>query len=278
MRIRIVHQTLYRYEAPAGGVIQILRLTPRNHEGQYVVDWRIDLSADSRLDCHEDAFGNITHSFTAEGPLSELSVQAEGEVETQDTQGVVRGSIERFPPTLFLRETPLTAPDGAIRDFARVMQEASGGDVLNLLHVLLRRVHEAVTLETDPTQEAGSAAEAFRLKRGVCQDLTHVFIAASRCLGIPTRYAGGYLNCADATLDRQAPHAWAEAFVPGLGWVGFDPATGACPTDAHVRVAVGLDRLGAMPIRGIHYGGSGETLAVALRVAETGQVACQRQQ
>jgi transglutaminase-like putative cysteine protease len=277
MRIRIVHQTLYRYDAPAAGVTQILRLTPRNHEGQYVVDWRIDLSADCRLDCHEDAFGNITHSFTAEGPLTELSIHAEGEVETHDTQGVVRGSIERFPPTLFLRETALTAPDSAIRDFARSMQDRSDGDVLNLLHGLLRHVHEAVALDTDPAQEAGSAAEAFRLKRGVCQDLTHIFIAAARCLGIPTRYAGGYLNRTH-TADRQAPHAWAEAFVPGLGWVGFDPAHGACPTDAHVRVAVGLDRLGATPIRGIHYGGSGEKMAVALQVAQTGHVAYQRQQ
>ena len=278
MRIKIVHQTHYRYAAPAGGVFQVLRLTPRNHEGQYVVDWRIDLSADCRLDCHEDAFGNLTHSFTADGPLSELSVHAEGEVETHDTQGVVRGSVERFPPTLFLRETPLTAPDSALLDFAHSMRETSDGDALNLLHVLLRRVPELVAFDKDPSQEARSAAEAFRLKRGVCQDLTHVFIAMARCLGIPARYAGGYLNRNVAAIDRQAPHAWAEAFVPGLGWVGFDPTNGVCPTDAHVRVAIGLDQLGATPIRGIHYGGSGETLAVAVRVAETGQVAYQRQQ
>ena len=97
--------TTYRYDTPAGGVIQMLRLTPRNHDGQYVVRWRIDVSADCRLDEHEDAFGNITHAFTADGPFAELNVQVEGEVETRDTDGIVRGAIERFPPSLFLRET-----------------------------------------------------------------------------------------------------------------------------------------------------------------------------
>ena len=77
----------------------MLRLTPRNHDGQYVARWRIDVSTDCRLDQHEDAFGNITHAFTADGPFSELSVLVEGEVETRDTQGIVRGAVERFPPS-----------------------------------------------------------------------------------------------------------------------------------------------------------------------------------
>ena len=93
MRIRISHLTSYRYAAPASSVIQRLRLTPRNHDGQYVARWRIDVSADCRLDQHEDAFGNITHAFTAEGPFTELTVTAAGEVETRDTQGIVRGGL-----------------------------------------------------------------------------------------------------------------------------------------------------------------------------------------
>src|SRR6185369_4878134 len=118
MRIRISHETVYRYEEPPRGVIQTLRLTPRNHDGQYVESWRIDVSENCQLDQHEDAFGNITHVFTAEGPLSELRVLVDGQVDTQDTNGVVRGSIERFPPSLFLRETPLTRLDPAIAEFA----------------------------------------------------------------------------------------------------------------------------------------------------------------
>jgi transglutaminase-like putative cysteine protease len=271
MRIRISHLTNYRYETPATSVIQMLRLTPRNHDGQYLTRWRIDVSTDCRLDQHEDAFGNITHAFTAEGPLGELTILVEGEVETRDTQGVVRGTVERFPPSLYLRETALTSPDADIAGFAAASRDAAGGDVLRLLHGMLERLHEDMTYDTAPTHSATSAAEAFALKRGVCQDLTHVFIAASRSLGVPARYVGGYFHREDGVREQDAGHAWAEAFVPELGWVAFDPANGICATDAHVRVAVGLDHLGAAPLRGTRYGGAGEVLSVKVRVAQAAQ-------
>ena len=98
MRLRIRHGTVYRYASPAKGVIQTLRLTPRNHASQYVTYWRLDVSEDSRLYTHEDAFGNITHNFTAEGAFTELGVHVDGEVETQDSDGLVSGTSERFPP------------------------------------------------------------------------------------------------------------------------------------------------------------------------------------
>jgi len=265
MRIRVSHETLYRYEAPPKGVIQTLRMTPRNHDGQYVVGWRIDASADCRLDAHEDAFGNVIHTFSADGPLDTLRLLVEGEVETQDNHGMVRGTIEHFPPSLFLRATPLTAPDAAIAEFAREVG-AGGGDALALLHGLLARVNEDIAFDTDPTHAATTAAEAFALKRGVCQDLTHVFIAAARELGFPARYVSGYFHRADGVVRQEAGHAWAEAYVADFGWVAFDPANGICATDAHVRVAVGLDYLGAAPVRGTRYGGGAEQLTVAVVV------------
>src|SRR5262245_7285883 len=137
MRIRVSHETLYTYGQPATGVIQTLRLTPRNHGSQYVVDWRVSVSEDCRLDAHEDAFGNIIHSFTADGPFSELRVSVDGIVETQDTHGVVPGTVERFPPALYLRETPLTHADAAIVEFANGFKRAAGDDVLSALHALL---------------------------------------------------------------------------------------------------------------------------------------------
>src|SRR4051812_42084130 len=103
MRIKISHETRYHYDAPAAGVIQTLRLTPRNHEGQYVVHWRIDVWEDSRLDVHEAAFGNTPHPFPAEGPFAELALPVGGGVAVQDPAGIVRGTIERFPPSLYLR-------------------------------------------------------------------------------------------------------------------------------------------------------------------------------
>jgi len=282
MRIRIRHQTIYRYEVPPSGVIQILRLTPRNHEGQYVVDWRIDMTADSRLSCHEDAFGNLVHTFTADGPVSEISIQVEGDVETQDTSGIIRGGVERFPPSLFLRETPLTAPDAAIHAFARTLPEAVGGtsdgDVLKLLHLLLERLHAKLAdatgpsgpTATEPSAPAATAAEAFASGGRDSQDLAHIFIATARSLGIPARYVAGYFHDPEARGDQETGHAWTEAFVPGLGWVGFDPLNGTCPTDAHVRVAVGLDYQSAAPVRASRYGGGSELRSVAITVGPRG--------
>ena len=271
MRIQISHETVYRYEQPARAVIQTLRLTPRNHDGQYVENWRIDVSDNCQLDQLEDAFGNITHVFSAEGPFSELRVLVEGEVDTQDTGGVVRGTIERFPPSLYLRETDLTRLDPAIAEFAEQASAAAGEDTLKAVHGLLERLHSEITYDTSPTQTTTTAAEAFALKRGVCQDLTHIFIAAARSLAIPARYIGGHFHRADGVTEQEAGHAWAEAFVPDLGWVAFDAANGISATDAHVRVAVGLDYLGAAPVRGTRQGGGGETLDVVVHVNQAGR-------
>ena len=267
MRIHIVHQTVYRYDRPVTGVIQTLRLTPRNHDGQYVVSWRIDISENCELDQHEDAFGNITHVFTVDGPLTELRVSVDGEVETQDTGGMVRGAVERFPPSLYLRETPLTQLDPALAEFAAKAKDP-GGDTLKTLHGLLARLNGEVVFDTSPTHATTTAAEAFALKRGVCQDLTHVFIAAARSLNIPARYIGGHFHRADGVIDQEAGHAWAEAFVPDLGWVAFDAANGISATEAHVRVAVGLDYLGAAPVRGSRTGGGGEAMEVSVKVGQ----------
>jgi transglutaminase-like putative cysteine protease len=265
MRLRIAHSIVRRYDPPAASAIQVLRLTPRNHEGQYVIDWRIDVSADARLVGHEDAFGNITHVFTADGPLEELSVTVDGEVETQDTDGLIRGAVERFPPSLFLRDTSLTRADPAISDFAQQVRAASGGEALAGLHGLLRRLHDQVDSGGVASEAAATAAEAFARKCGVAQDWAHVFIGAARSLGIPARYVAGYF-CAAGDAAQERDHAWAEAFVPDLGWVGFDPTEGACPTDAYVRVAIGLDALGAALMRGRRYGAGDETLEVAVKM------------
>jgi transglutaminase-like putative cysteine protease len=265
MRLSISHKTSYHYVPPATRVIQVLRLTPRNHDGQYVVNWRIDVSADCRLDQHEDAFGNITHAFAADGPLPELSLLVEGEVETRDALGVVRDAVERFPPSLFLRETELTACDADIAAFAAAARQTND-DALKVLHRLLERLHDEMHLDPDPTYVATKSAEAFALKHGICQDFAHIFITASRSLGIPARYVGGYFCRDDGVTQQDAGHAWAEAYVPDLGWLAFDPANGICATGAHARVAVGLDHLGAAPVRGMRYGGGTETLAVNIHV------------
>jgi transglutaminase-like putative cysteine protease len=273
MRIRISHSTTYAYEMPPTGVTQLLRKTPRDHDGQHVLAWRIDISEDCLLHQHEDAFGNITHYFTADGPLTKLTVEVDGEVDTQDTDGVVRGAIERFPPQLYLRETPLTQTDPAIVEFAQTTRAAGDRDSLILLHDLMVALNREIAFDTDPTHAATTAAQAFTLRRGVCQDITHIFVAAARALGVPARYIGGHFHRADGVTTQEAGHAWAEAYVENLGWVGFDPTNGICTTESHVRVAVGLDYLGAAPVRGTRFGGGGETLTVAVRVDQARQQA-----
>src|SRR3954447_6784182 len=270
MRLRIAHSTTYRYEPPATGVIQILRMTPGSHDGQYVADWQIDVSTDSRLDVHQDAFGNVTHVLTC-GPLADLTISVEGLVETQDTGGVLKGTDERFPPSLFLRSTPLSDANAAMAAFARDLHAQSNNDVLGFLHALMSEINDHMAFDEDPTNTGTSAAEAFALKRGVCQDYADIFIACARSSGVPARFVAGHFLRGDGRVDQQAGHAWAEAFVPDLGWVGFDPANGICTTDAHARVAIGLDYLGAAPVRGTRYGGGNETLSVAVKVDQAGR-------
>ncbi|MCF8476888.1 MAG: transglutaminase family protein [Pseudolabrys sp.] len=271
MRIRISHATTYRYDTPPKSVTQVLRLTPRNHDGQYVVNWRIDLSQDCQLNQRDGGFGNISHSFTADGPFDELSITVEGEVDTQDTNGIVNGAVERFPPALFLRDTELTEPDAAIIEFAESTRADAGQDSLNLMHALMLAINDAMTFDADPTHVATTASEAFALRRGVCQDATHIFLSAARHLGIPARYVSGHFYREDDLTAQDAGHAWAEAYIEKLGWVGFDPTNGISPTEAHVRVAVALDYLGAAPVRGTRYGGGGESLTVAVHVDQAGR-------
>jgi transglutaminase-like putative cysteine protease len=271
MRIRVAHETVYTYDPPASGVIQVLRATPRNHDGQYVLRWRVETSEDCRFDQAEDAFGNITHTLTAAGPLGRLSVAVDGEVETQDQNGVVRGAVERFPPGLFLRDTPLTTADANIAEMAAKLRDQSQDGVLSVLHALLDHLHEEISCDPEATLAAAAASEAFALRRGVAQDLAHIFIAACRSIEIPARYVSGYFRHADAEVEQVAGHAWAEAFVPDLGWVAFDPANGFCPTEAHIRVAVGLDYLGAAPVRGSRYGSGAETMRVAVPADPSGR-------
>jgi transglutaminase-like putative cysteine protease len=274
MRIRIDHATTYRYQRPARFIVQTLRLTPRSNEGQQVGDWRIETDVNARLRRSEDAFGNVVHTLYTEAPGAALTVRVTGEVTTADTGGVLLGVTERLSPLVYLRDTPLTQADAAMRDFADSVEAAP---VLDRLHRLMAAVRERVAFQVGVTTATHTAAEAFAQGQGVCQDQAHIFIAAARRLGIPARYVSGHLMRTDGADDQEAAHAWAEAHVPDLGWVGFDVANGICPTERYVRIASGPDYLACAPIRGASYGGGSETLEVALRVRNLQQQQAQFQ-
>lgn len=260
MRIRVRHATTYAYDKPAFGVIQALRVTPCEHEGQQVLHWRVDVDVDGLLRAQRDAFGNVLHLFYAEAPVTQLTVRVTGEAEVRETAGVIRGAPEPFAPPVFLRQTPLTEPDAALADWAR---EIRADDPLGRLHRLMAELHARLRFDTQATGVETTAAQAFRDGHGVCQDYAHIFIAAARSLGVPARYVSGHL-CRNEAGEQEAAHAWAEAYIPDLGWTGFDPANGVCPGPSYLRVAAGLDYLDAAPLRGARRGGGQERLSVAV--------------
>lgn len=274
MRIRIDHATTYAYDRAARFIIQTLRLSPRSSEAQQVRHWRVETDVDARLRKSEDAFGNIVHTLYTEQPTQSLTVRVSGEVVTSETAGVVPPDQETLSPLVFLRDTPLTRRDKLISVFA---SEFSAHPPLERLHRLMAGIHGSVAFEVGVTTPTHTAAEVLALGRGVCQDHAHVFIACCRQMGVPARYVSGHLLRRDGMDDQEAAHAWAEAWIEGLGWVGFDAANGICATERYVRVATGLDYLGAAPVRGTSYGGGGERLAVRLNVRDADMQQSQQQ-
>lgn len=246
MRLKIRHAITCTFPEPTRNVTRILRLTPRSFEGQHVIGWQIDVDVDCILKAGEDGFGNLTHGFTAKGPCEALTITVAGEVDNFDAAGVVRGSAERMPIDIYLRETPLTVADDTLRRFAQDIA-AGATSRLGIAHALMRGLHDTVAFAADvPDAETGAAA--FLAKRGNGTDMAHIYAACARHMGIPARVVSGYYLCDDH--ERGIAHAWAEVFVDGLGWTGFDAAHDLCPQDTHVRLATGLDMLGATMMRG----------------------------
>lgn len=267
MRIRIRHVTHYRYDRPIELAAQIVRLAPRDHDGQRVLSWRVTDAAGKPLPRIEDGYGNLCHVATMPRHHAESAVIAEGEIETSDTSGMVRGAAERLPPLYYLRRTAMTTADAAIEDLAA--EHANGSDAIERLHRLTRTIRDRVSYQIGATDSATSAAEALARGRGVCQDHAHVLIACARLLGLPARYVSGYLWEGPRDTPGEASHAWAEVHVERLGWIGFDAANGVSPTDAYARVAIGLDYREAAPIRGIRRGTAVEALDVSVDVRQT---------
>lgn len=248
MRIRIRHEITQRLDPGTRNMAVTVRLSPRAHEGQFIIRWALEVSADSRLYAQEDAYGNVCHTFSVEGPTDKLTVVAEGEVETQDTTGIVRGTVERFPPSLFLRQTDLTEATPAVIALAEGI-EAPADDPLAQLHALMVALHEAVEEDPHPAGDPVSADATLTTGKACSGGIAHAFTSAARHLGIPARHISGYLAPEEAEEGVGAARHWAEAHVPKIGWVSFDPGRNLCGTEQHVRLAVALDSMGVAPLR-----------------------------
>jgi transglutaminase-like putative cysteine protease len=264
MLITVRHITRYIYDEPVGYTVQRLRLTPLSFTGQQVANWRVHVAGCGKPLQFMDGFGNVVELATIHGRHRELVVEASGVVETRNCNGVVSGLPKAAPVRVYLRETEQTQPDDAIRALAPVGAE---GERLDQLHTLARLVRERIAYVPGATDAHTGAAEALADGKGVCQDHAHVFISAARTLGVPARYVTGYLLI-DGEEEADAHHAWAEAWVEPLGWVGFDVSNGICPTERYVRLAVGLDATYAAPIVGSRRGGASEQLKVSVAVQQ----------
>lgn len=266
MRIAIEHRTSYGYAESASYGILALRLTPASYDGLTVVEWSIRASPGGHMLASQDGYGNTTHLLTITDPHQELEIVAAGVVEVEERHGVVRGLTDQVPLRVYLRPTLLTTASPDIEGLAKAH---SHGDLIPRLHALMNDIRDNVDYIVGATSAQTTAQEAFSAGRGVCQDHAHIFISAARFLGIPARYVTGYL-LVDAGGPSVAHHAWAEAWVEGLGWIGFDPANRLCPTASYVRLACGLDASCAAPIRGSRRGGPHERLDVHVMVEQHG--------
>ena len=176
---------------------------------------------------------------------------------------------EQIHPLAYLRDTKPTRVDDGLRALAGSVTSAA--DHLDLAHQLSAAVGAAIRYTNGVTESLTTAAEALALGEGVCQDHAHALIAVARERDLPARYVSGYLHSTEDGQSHDAAHAWAEIFVEGLGWVGFDAANHCCPDERYVRLASGLDAQDAAPIRGVAMGMATEKLAVAVRVEEIEQ-------
>ncbi|HTH16389.1 MAG TPA: transglutaminase family protein, partial [Magnetospirillum sp.] len=191
-----------------------------------------------------------------------------GEVDTEETHGVVPLDQGGLPLEAYLRTTPLTQADDRIRTFLGPLVRLRAKGDLAALHGLMAAIHDAVAYRPGETQTSSTATEVLAQGSGVCQDHAHLFIACCRAWGIPARYVSGYLHTTAEDGRHLATHAWAEAAVEHLGWVSFDPSNRQSATPAYVRLAVALDYDGAAPIRGLRHGGGGEDMSVKVRVQD----------
>jgi transglutaminase-like putative cysteine protease len=251
MRLLINHKTVYAYQEPAARIALKLRLFPSAMRSQHTEDWCVMINGQPVEKWLNNSAGDVSAHWHEAGPLQVLLIEASGLVITRDDHGIVQGLKSAVPIGAYLRSTSMTAPDAAITALAETVQ---GGTTLEMLHSLSAAIQDQVEYQPGVTDWETSAAQAVAIGQGVCQDQAQVFIAAARHKGVPARYVAGYYLADKDAEALHETHAWAEAYVPDLGWVGFDVTNGICVTDHHVRLCSGMDAHDAAPVRGAVFG------------------------
>jgi transglutaminase-like putative cysteine protease len=282
----IRHLTRFRYGAPVRESLMELRMHPRSEGPQRCLGFEVNVTPRARLQSYRDYLGNVVHHFDVPGPHRHLTITAEAMVDVEaipvlpmrlnsgvweqlDADIAERDFWEMLAPSQFAQWT------SAIEEFAAELKlpahgEARECDPLELLLDLNSAIYRSIEYVPKSTRVDSPVDDALRSRKGVCQDYTHIAIALVRRLGIPCRYVSGYLfHRADAKTrsTEGATHAWFEAYLPGIGWAGFDPTNNILAGDTHVRTAVGRDYADVPPTRGVFKGDASSELTVAVRVS-----------
>lgn len=269
MRLAIRHTTRYTFAGPVAHALQRVRLTPKATHGQSIREWTMDYrNARPELE-YDDQHHNHVTLLSVEPGADEVVIGCQGIVETSDLAGVIGRHTGHLPLWSFVTQTELTRPGTRLRQLVRTV-DTPERDRLAYLHALSAAVRDQIAYGKGATGVRTTAEQAVEAGCGVCQDHAHVFIGAARLAGIPARYVSGYLMMNDR-IDQEATHAWAEAHVEGLGWVGFDVSNGISPDPRYVRVATGRDYRDAAPITGITIGTRTDELHVAVAVEQQRQ-------
>ncbi|MBA0218281.1 transglutaminase family protein [Pectobacterium brasiliense] len=254
MKLTINHLTHYRYDEEVKFSTQYLRLTPQNSAHQRIREWKLTLPTSAVQTT--DAYGNVLHVLTLDHPHQDITIYAEGVVDILDGGAAENHAIQDgLSPLVFLRPTPLTEADGDIRAFAQRYYRPDAAE--ESLNTLMAELRLKMPYTPGATQVQDTAAAAFAMQKGVCQDHTHVFLACCRSLSLPARYVSGYVYSQDT--HHVAMHAWAEVWLNGY-WQGFDITNNARQLHQHLRLAVGMDYMDACPVRGTRLGGGCEEM------------------
>jgi transglutaminase-like putative cysteine protease len=275
LRFRIQHETHYRYSAPVVFAPHVLRLNPRAQSVELLSRALIVHPQPAELFDFDDAFGNRVSRVTFQSsPSDALRVESRLELETFVAPDA--GSDDGLPAL------PWPAPvgdgldvyryeadgDASVRDFAGTVAAGAGRRPLAFLEALNASLFESMTAHVRHEGAAQRAGTTLATRRGACRDITVLFLAACRSQGIPARFVSGYHARTQTRDGQRYLHAWAEAFVPGRGWSGWDPTHGLRAADGHVALCAAPEQADTMPVEGGFYGNAQtSTLDWSLRIA-----------
>lgn len=284
MKLAIYHSTAYRYEGLAENSVNEVRLTPRTDFRQSCVKHSLTVLPDTELFSYTDYFGNIVHAFTINQPHRELVITSQSIVDTIDfhdddfcllpliyEKKIIKSDTFKNTFAEYLASSPYTIVSDDVVEFAKKLPDVDSAiSIYQLLKEISETIYSSFTYEPGATNVHTTVTEILQLKRGVCQDFAHLMIAVCRNKGIPARYISGYHYIGDLQGGHadytQASHAWVEAYVPGIGWVGLDPTNNGVLDWRYIKVGHGRDYKDIVPVKGVYNGSAKQTLTVNVDV------------